>query len=85
MKREGRPTCSSALLAAAEGGGAHRPQAEALGSLLARGITRLVGMPQLLTVVTELCAAALSAARDLRTAGTAESNDCEPGRRQAEI
>lgn len=76
------PTCSSTLLAVAEGGRADRPQAEALGSLLTRCVARLVGVPQLLTVVTELGTAALPAARDLGTAGTPEGNDRVPGRRQ---
>ena len=72
-------TCSSALLAVAEGRGADRPQTEALRSLLTCRVACLVGMPQLLTVVTKLGAAALPAARDLGTAGTAEGDDCVPG------
>lgn len=37
-------------------------------------------MPQLLTVVTELCAAALPPTGELRTAGTPEGNNCIPAR-----
>lgn len=77
-----QPTCSSALLAVAEGGRTNGPQAEALGSLLPCCITGLVGMPQLLTVVTELRTAALPAARDLGTAGTPEGDHGIPGREQ---
>lgn len=65
-----QPTSSAALLAVAEGGRAHGSQAQALGPLLPRCITGLVGMPQLLAVVAELGTAALSATFDLRTAGT---------------
>ena len=75
-------TCSSALLTIAEGGWADGPQAQALRSLLPCCITGLVGMPQLLTVVTELSTTALPAARDLRTAGTAEGYHCISSRGQ---
>lgn len=81
-KGKRRLTCGAALLAVAEGGRADRPQPEALRSLLSRRVTRLVGMPQLLAVVTELCVAALPAAHELGTAGAAESNHCVPGGRQ---
>lgn len=77
-----KPTCSSALLAVAKGGRADRPQAKALSSLLTCCITCLIGMPQLLTVVTELCTTALPATCDLRTTGTPKSYDCIPGGRQ---
>lgn len=78
------PTCSAALLAVAEGRWPDRPQTEALGSLLARCIACLIRVPQLLTVVAELCVAALPAAGDLRTAGTAEGDDCVPGEGEME-
>lgn len=77
-----QPTCGAALLTVAEGGRAHGPQAETLGSLLARRVARLVGVPPLLAVVAELRAAALPAARDLRTAGTAEGYYCISGKQQ---
>jgi len=76
------PTCSPAFLTVAEGGWANGSQAEALGSLLSCCITGLVGMPQLLAVVTELCTAALPAARDLWTAGTPKGYYCISGRGQ---
>lgn len=69
-------TCSPALLTVTEGGRAHRSQAEALGSLLSSSITGLVGMPQLLTVVTELSTTALPATCDLWTAGTPKGYHC---------
>lgn len=77
-----QPTCSSALLAVTEGGRAHRSQPEALSSLQPRCIAGLVGMPQLLAVVTELCAAALPAAGDLWTAGAPEGYDCISGKKK---
>lgn len=49
---------------------------KALGSLLSCSITRLVGVPQLLTVVTELCATAVPATGDFRTACTPEGDNC---------
>lgn len=70
------PTCGSAFLAVAEGGGADRPQAKALGPLLACCVTCLVRVPQLLTVITKLCAAAIPAACNLWTAGTSKRDDC---------
>lgn len=45
-----------------------------MGPLLAGGVARLVGVPQLLAVVAELRAAALAPARDLGAAGTAKGN-----------
>lgn len=73
---ETEPTCGAAFLAVAEGGRAHRPQAKALGPLLACCVTCLVRVPQLLTVITELCAAAVPAACNLWTAGTSKRYDC---------
>ncbi len=69
-------TCSSTLLAVAEGRGPETPQPEGLGPLLSCCVTCLVGMPQLFAVVAELCAAALAPTGDLGAAGTAKSNDC---------
>ena len=74
-----RLTYGAALLAVAERGRPHRPEAQALGPLLARRVAGLVGVPQLLAVVAELRAAALAAARDLGTAGAAEGDDRVPG------
>lgn len=71
-----RPTCGSTFLAVVEGARAHRSQTEALGSLLSCCITSLVGMPQLLTMVTELCAAALPPTRQFWTTGTPKGNNC---------
>lgn len=69
-------TCSSTLLAVAEGGGPETPQPESLGPLLPGCVARLVGMPQLFAVVAELGPAALTSTGDLWAAGTAECNDC---------
>lgn len=68
-------TCSSTLLAVAEGGGPETPQPEGLGPLLPCCVTCLVGMPQLFAVVAELCPAALTPTGDLWAAGTAKCND----------
>lgn len=73
---ETESTCGSAFLAVAEGGRADRPQAKALGPLLACCVTCLVRVPQLLTVITKLCAAAIPAACNLWTAGTSKRYDC---------
>ena len=73
-------TCGSALLAVTEGGRPETPQPEVLGPLLPRRVTCLVGMPQLLAVVAELCSAAFTPTGDLWAAGTAERNDCVTGR-----
>lgn len=75
-------TCGSTLLAVAEGGRPETPQSETLRPLLARRVTCLVGVPQLLAVVAELRPTALAATSDLRTAGTAKRNNsvAEAGR-----
>lgn len=70
-----RPTCGAALLAVAQRRRPEAPQPEALGPLLPRRVAGLVGVPQLLAVVAELCAAALAAARDLWAAGAAKRYD----------
>lgn len=74
-----RPTCGAALLAVAQRRGPEAPQPETLGPLLARRVAGLVGVPQLLAVVAELCAAALAAARELRAAGAAKRYDSVAG------
>lgn len=68
-------TRGSALLAVTERGGPETPQPGSLSPLLPCRVTRLVGVPQLFAVVAELCAAAVTPAGYLWTAGTAEGDD----------
>lgn len=53
-------SCGRRLLAVADGRGAESPEAQALGSFLPGSIAGLVGVPNLLTVVAELSAAAFA-------------------------
>lgn len=55
---------------------------QGLRPLLAGGVTGLVRVPRLLTVVAELGAAALSAAHQPGTAGTARGDDSKPEHRE---
>ena len=55
---------------------------QGLRPLLAGRVAGLVGVPRLLAVVAELCAAAFSATNQPGTAGTARGDDGKPERKR---
>lgn len=67
-------TCCSRLLAVTDRRGTDCSEAQTLSSLLASSITGLVWMPNLLTVIAELCSTAFSSTCKFGTAGTSKCN-----------
>lgn len=70
------------LLAVAEAGRVLGANAQGLCPLLPGHVTRLVGVPDLLAVVAELCLAALPLAGQLGAAGTTVGDHRVPARRE---